>query len=154
LFWERSLFFWGFIAAAFLAYSEVAKEARPDLDLMLTIAAFGLVCSVAWTLANRGSKYWQEAWEAKLKKYEMEVLGIPLFSEREPLLKNTWWGAREYSVSRLTIALSDFTVGLWILLGIKALPYIAWGPCLPILIPTATGLYVLAMFIGGRSRKS
>ena len=82
LFWQRSLFFWGFIAAAFVAYAAIADATPPDTDLLLAIAAFGFVCSVAWALANRGSKYWQESWEAKLETFENDVLGIPLYSER------------------------------------------------------------------------
>jgi hypothetical protein len=67
LFWKRSLFFW-FIAAAFVAYATLIKsETNADKDLPFIIACFGLVYNFAWTLGNRGSKYWQEAWEQKLK---------------------------------------------------------------------------------------
>ena len=40
LFWQRSLVFWGFIAAAFVAYAALAKE--PDKDLSLRSPALGL----------------------------------------------------------------------------------------------------------------
>jgi hypothetical protein len=39
---------------------------------------------VAWTLQNRGSKYWQEAWEQKVNAVEAEILGVKLFLNREP----------------------------------------------------------------------
>jgi hypothetical protein len=58
LFWKRSLFFWGFISAAFIGYAALRQS-----DLRILLACFGMVCSCAWTLVNRGSKYWQEAWE-------------------------------------------------------------------------------------------
>ena len=61
LFWKRSLFFLGFISAAFIGFGALYKKDAPELALLL--ACFGLVCSVAWTLANRGSKYWQENWQ-------------------------------------------------------------------------------------------
>jgi hypothetical protein len=57
LFWRRSLFFWGIIGAAFVAYGVLINQA--DKDFALAVACFGLVCSIAWMLQNRGSKYWQ-----------------------------------------------------------------------------------------------
>src|SRR5262249_38536106 len=77
-FLQRSLFFWGFIGASLVAYGATYSH-RLDL-LPLIIACFGLLCSVAWTLQNRGSKYWQEAWEQKVQTVERDVLGVPLFS--------------------------------------------------------------------------
>jgi hypothetical protein len=43
-------------------------------------------------LQNRGGKYWQEAWEQKLKTVEVDVLGTNLFSNIEPLEKNNAFG--------------------------------------------------------------
>lgn len=79
LFWQRSLFFWGFIAAAFVAYGSL-KGGPSDIDLTLAVSCFGLVCSVAWSLLNRGSKYWQIHWEKKLKSVEKAVFGEKLYS--------------------------------------------------------------------------
>lgn len=152
-FWSRSIFFWGFIAAAFVAYAQLYGKQNGD-DLRFVVACFGVVCSVAWTLLNRGGKYWQEAWEGKVKSVEADVLGAPLFSNLEPLRRTGMWGAARYSVSRLTIALSDFTVLVWLTLAVKAAPTqiltIPTG-CL-LIVPSVTGIYVLALFIGGRSR--
>jgi hypothetical protein len=152
LFWQRSLFFWGFIAAAFVAYVAATKEPR-DPDLLLAVAAFGLVCSVAWTLANRGSKYWQENWEWKLEHFEQD-LGMPLFTDWKPRGDVQWWGSWRYSVSRLTIALSDFTVGVWLVLMLKALPHFQLPPWLSgtWVIPVATAIYIASMLRWGRSR--
>src|SRR5215208_5954246 len=44
-FWKRSLFFWGFIAAAFVAYGVLIEKS--DKDLPLAISCFGLICSIA-----------------------------------------------------------------------------------------------------------
>ena len=55
-FWKRSIFFWGFIGAAFVGYSTLYDKSNA-MFLQFIIACFGLVCSVAWTLMNRGSKY-------------------------------------------------------------------------------------------------
>lgn len=111
LFWKRSLFFWGFIGAAFIAYASFAKEGS---NLALIIANFGVVCSFAWTMANRGSKYWQENWEKKVEKTEVHITGL-LFKcpEEEDKTKFFLYRARKYSVSKLTIALSDYVLFLW-----------------------------------------
>ncbi len=111
LFWSRSLFFWGFISAAFVGYATLR---RFDSDLSLIVASFGVVCSVAWSLVNRGSKYWQEAWETKVEREEPAVTG-PLFSREEDtqIGKGCWLRGRRYSVSKLAIGLSDYTIALW-----------------------------------------
>jgi hypothetical protein len=111
LFWKRSLFFWGFIAAAFVAIGTL-KDAFPVLSLL--VSGFGMVCSLTWTLVNRGSKYWQEQWESKIEKFEGQVTG-PLFTTREPSQQKGWWlSGRQYSVSKITIAVSDYVTLVWV----------------------------------------
>ena len=160
LFWQRSLFFWGFIASAFVAYAEAIKDDNRNEDIAMAIAAFGLVCSVAWTLANRGSKYWQEAWEAKLETYEDTVLGVRLFGHPyEPRHQDcSWWGNSSrrwrFSVSRLAVALSDFTVGIWVVLLARLIPAPRCMPAIPpdwFWMPAVTAAYVVAMFIWSRA---
>ena len=110
LFWRRALFFWGFIGAAFVALV-VTWHQHPILSI--AVSCFGVICSLCWTLANRGSKYWYEAWEAKVEREEKKCLG-KLFSEIEPVqTQGLWLSARRYSVSKLAIALSDFVFVLW-----------------------------------------
>jgi hypothetical protein len=117
-FWKRSLFFWGFIAASFVGYGVLADKSDPSL--LLAMSCFGLVCSVAWTLVNRGSKYWQNVWEEKLKSTEDDALGRKIFAEYVENPQQGLWGGSRYSVTRLTIALSDFAVLVWLVLGYKA----------------------------------
>jgi hypothetical protein len=112
LFWKRSLFFWGFIAAAFVGYAALRQA---NSDLALVIACFGMVCAFAWALLNRGSKYWQESWERKVERYEICVTG-KLFAQEEDIQTNKgcWLQARKYSVSKISIALSDYVFVLWL----------------------------------------
>lgn len=110
-FWQRSLFFWGFVAASFVAYS-AQKE---DFSRFI-VTCFGLLVSVAWTTQNRGAKYWQEAWEQKVRVLERDVLGTMLFTNKEKVEAKGWFGASRFSVSKITIILSDFTVLAWALL--------------------------------------
>lgn len=117
-FWHRSIFFWGFIAAAFVAYATLYSQQKHNIALL--IACFGGLCSLAWSLQNQGSKYWQEVWEQKVADVEIEVLGISLFSSPKPLQEKGLFGARRYSVSKLAIALSYLTVVIWTLLVLSS----------------------------------
>jgi len=136
LFWKRALFFWGFIASSFVAYATLMPK---SLSLSIVIACFGFICSVAWSLSSRGSKFWQETWELKVHRIEPMVTGA-MFSKREPEVEPKqneyfqlwkqffkskcredhrkklgyfWLRSRMFSVSKLAIALSDYTVVLW-----------------------------------------
>lgn len=153
LFWSRSLFFWGFISAAFIGYATLRQS-----ELRSLIACFGMVCSCAWTLVNRGSKYWQESWETKVNRFEVPLIG-PLFSEEEaPQDKGCWLGSKKYSVSKLAIALSDYVFLLWFVLVIGE----AVRPYVPSTVqPRLTGvmkelfiafsvIYVILLLIFGR----
>lgn len=112
LFWKRSLFFWGFIAATFVAYSSFKENPS---KLALVVANFGMICSFAWTLVNRGSKYWQENWEQHVDELERKTID-PLFKDTKPQKTNTyfWLMSRQYSVSKIAIALSDYVTILWV----------------------------------------
>jgi len=151
-FWQRSIFFWGFIGAAFIAYAQLFGKD----DLSFFVACFGLVCSVAWTLQNRGSKYWQEAWEAKVESVENEVLGVRLFANREPVQHKGLWGARTFSVSKLAIALSDFTVLIWVFLAAKVFP-IPKLPVIPhdaMIVTVVTIIYIALLFTCRQSERN
>jgi len=157
LFWRRSLFFWGFISAAFVAYGVLIRNS--DKEFALAVSCFGLICSFAWTLQNRGSKYWQEAWEQKVETVEKDVLGAPLFSNWEPVKKKGLWGAAKFSVSKLAIALSDFTVLIWLVLIwktnlLQVQIVAASSSSLGNVLAIATVIYMAALFIRGRTTDS
>jgi hypothetical protein len=108
-FWQRFNVFWVVNAAAFAGYGALVDKGT---TLPLVISCFGLVSSFGWTLQNRGSKYWQEAWEQKVEAIEHEALGTYLFSKPEPL-KDRGSGERgifpcQSLLSRSVISLSQF----------------------------------------------
>lgn len=156
LFWKRSLFFWGFIASAFIGYAALRKVGS---DLSIVIGCFGMVCSAAWSLVNRGSKYWQENWEQKVEKIEQGVTG-PLFKIQEPVQKKgVWLSARRYSVSKLAIALSDFTFliwasivsyHLWLIIG-QSMTLKCLIPSLKITLILGSFFYVILLLWKGKS---
>jgi hypothetical protein len=149
LFWKRSLFFWGFITTAFVGYVSTYKSQHLVAPIF---ACFGLVCSVAWSLANRGSKYWQENWETKVERAERAITG-PLFSIQEPSQDKGYFSGTRFSVSGLAIAVSDYVSASWLLLALQhALsPLYAAStigpmrPLLPALLLIATLLYCFAV---------
>jgi SAM-dependent methyltransferase len=114
LFWQRSLFFWGFVAAALVGYGTVYND---KTEIEIVFALFGLVCSVVWSSGNRGSKYWQEYWEQKVTFFQHYTTGN-IFYDRSPKAPGFLevFAPRRMSVSKLTMALSDYSVFLWLLL--------------------------------------
>jgi hypothetical protein len=76
------------------------------------------------------------------------VFGVDLFANREPLQPKGFWGAQTFSVSRLTIALSDFTVLVWIALAAKAflLPELHAVPYCAVIAAAVTTIYIVLLF--------
>lgn len=116
-FWQRSLFFWTVLGAAFVGYGVIEGKSR---DAQIVLSCFGFIAALAWTLQNRGAKYWQEAWEQKTRRVQRAVLQSDLFSGQEALLPKGAFGAARYSVSRIAIMLSDFTLIVWMALTARA----------------------------------
>jgi hypothetical protein len=126
LFWKRSLFFWGFISSAFIGYASTLDKNPPAA---LTLSFFGFFCSLAWTLLNRGSKYWQENWEMKVAREAETMLGDLFWTPETGQYKGAYSGFR-FSVSRLAIALSDFTLAVWtVLIAIQG--WLSFGNIIP-----------------------
>lgn len=118
LYWKRATFFWVFIAASFAGYFTVMDPKYDDQpDLRLLVSCFGFIVSYSWYFVNRGSKYWQENWEAKISRIE-EELGTTLnnLQFQHGKDRNDWkkiFGRRQYSVTSITIIISFFTCLLW-----------------------------------------
>jgi len=74
LYWRRAAYFWTFIGVAFAAVF-VVEEHKSAAGLRFLVACVGLVFSVAWLQANRGSKYWQDNWEQQVDILEDEITG-------------------------------------------------------------------------------
>ena len=110
--WKRSIFYWGFIAASFVGFVATEKAIG---SASLIFAAFGFLCSLAWSAGNRGSKYWQEYWENKVVHLQNLVTG-DLFIDHYPQ-RQDWrkqFAPRRLSVSKLTIGISDYTLVVWL----------------------------------------
>jgi hypothetical protein len=131
-FWQRSLFFWGFIVTTAYAYGAVARWSDRSRLAESLLAHFGFFCSFCWCYVNKGSKYGYESWEKKLQDLER----APAIKDRiEALLrresKERWlftglepvedkrFGPAKYSVSKITILLSEVVTLLWVAIVIR-----------------------------------
>lgn len=114
LYWKRTTYFWAFLALAFGAYFAVlnAKDIHDKAELLLLISCLGFVFSVAWYLANRASKFWQENWEKHVDLLEDAVVG-PLYKtvlHKGELKKLDLLSPFSFSVSKINQVLSLFVV--------------------------------------------
>jgi hypothetical protein len=149
LFWKRYGAFWIIVAAAFVGFAEL-KASENDYSILL--ASFGFISSFAWTLMNRGSKYWQETWEDRAGRND----ATGFFQRWEPIQKKNFWSARRYSVSKLAIVLSDFVALCWlIILGndTYSLIYCRWDKAGFIIISSLfiTLVFLFILLFKGRS---
>ena len=66
LYWQRSLFFWGFILTLYagLGLMVTAEKQGTLVQLMsIGIAALGFFVTCAWYYIEQGSRTWQKNWE-------------------------------------------------------------------------------------------
>lgn len=129
LYWQRATYFWTLIAATFAGYFAVlaAEKMVDQLFNAYVIACIGFVFSLAWFLANRGSKFWQENWENHVDMLETNEIG-PLYKTvlRRPvpegLLEKWVDGPLPISVSKVNQWVSLFTLLIWCALIVNVLP--------------------------------
>lgn len=129
LYWQRATYFWALIAAAFAGYFAIlaADKMHDAMFNAFVVASIGLVFSLAWFLANRGSKFWQENWENHVDMLEDGVSG-PLYKtvlrrkKAEGLIERLVDGPLPISVSRINQWVSLFTLAVWMLLAWNVVP--------------------------------
>lgn len=139
LYWQRATYFWALIAAAFAGYFAIlAAEHMLPADRAFNafvIACLGLIFSLAWFLANRGSKYWQENWENHVDLLEDGITG-PLYKtilhrpKNEGLISRAIEGPAPFSVSQINQWVSLFTLVIWLCLIWVVLPPFGFEKCI------------------------
>ncbi|MFP7755676.1 hypothetical protein ACLG6S_13695 [Thermodesulfobacteriota bacterium B35] len=113
LFWQRSLFFGAFISITFAGY---ANQKIDDETIKMVLLSFGVIFSLAWCLANRGSKYWYESWETKIEQIEQHMPTNLISEWIKPQKKFPLYQGRLYSVSKIAIFISDLILLGWVFL--------------------------------------
>lgn len=120
LYWKRAAYFWAFQLVAFAALGLLFKDGRLTDPQLLTIpASIGVITAFAGVLTARGSKFWQENWEAHVDlledQTEQRLTQVVMF--RKP---------PQYSVSRVNESLLFlFTLGWLVVLIFSAIPQVA-----------------------------
>lgn len=119
LYWKRTAYFVLFIGAIFVGYYNVFSNSKSHWA-SLFIAALGFLLSLLWYMANRGSKFWQENWEAHIEELST-YLGTPIFgiikSHKDPIRKVM--GHYPFSVSKVNQMISLIITISWFLTFIK-----------------------------------
>lgn len=122
LYWKRATFFWAFIVAIYTAYFYVCSECEANSLFYQLLLSFLACCfSFLWYFSNRGSKFWQENWEAHVRALENEEIG-PLYKTiKNPEAYNfrNIIGPFDFSVSKANIIASIIMVIVSILLFVK-----------------------------------
>jgi hypothetical protein len=114
-YWKRAGYFWGFQLAIFAAFGLIWKDVGGPQQwgpLALALSSLGIVTALANWLSALGSKFWQENWEKHIDMLENEFEGR--------LYKTVWLsdGKRQYSVSKVNLALSGYFIMFWVILFI------------------------------------
>ena len=126
LYWKRTGYFVLFIGAVFVGYYNIINTAKESISeyqkewLLLLLAALGFLLSLLWYMANRGSKFWQENWEAHIKELSTH-LGVPIFGIIKRREHSIWNLMQEYpfSVSKVNQMVSLIITFTWLLMLCK-----------------------------------
>lgn len=141
-FWTRGLYFWGFIAASFGAYMAVFNAALANdckggkvpisLEAILSMSftakaalfVLSFICFVfclSWLYVHKGSKFWQQNWEAHLCCIEKDYRGK---------IYKTWLDTKngnDFSKCPFKIKAYDFSVSKISLLCSMLLSFCSFG---------------------------
>lgn len=119
-FWKRTLFFWGTIAIVLAGYF------KADLNdkYLVFISFLGIIYNTIFSMSIRGSKFWQEHWETMAVVYENSLNFSLLKKGTSQIIDNKNKSSLitypyRFSVSKLTMLLSDITVLLWVMFWLK-----------------------------------
>lgn len=116
LYWKRATYFWAFIAAMFIAYFAVLNSDKIGEIKVVTIliSSLGYFFSLGWYFVNRGSKYWQQNWEAHVDLLGEKIQG-KLFSTIKNSNQEFFKLNKEYpfSVSKVNQLLSLIMLMTW-----------------------------------------
>lgn len=126
LYWKRTGYFVLFIGAVFVGYYNIINTAKESISeyqkewLLLLLAALGFLLSLLWYMANRGSKFWQENWEAHIEELSTH-LGVPIFDIIKRREHSIWNLRQEYpfSVSKVNQMVSLIITFTWLLMLCK-----------------------------------
>lgn len=166
LYWKRANYFWLIVAGIFVGYFSYVSSSTYRPLFALLLAGLGLIVSMAFYLANRGSKFWQVNWEQHVsllssRLYAKERTSVGIFSailndaEKHPHLV----GPLGVSVSRVNDVLGLIGCGIWLIaiiresINIFGYPLQISPSSKAILVLVFVGVAVLFLRIATRHRR-
>ena len=111
-YWKRSTYFWAFQAIAFGGLAWIfSEQGEPNPQLLMPVCLLGGLTALAGCLTARGSKFWQENWEAHVDMLEDELEG----ALHKTVMGKTGLGknGRSFSVSIVNQKLLDIFCSAW-----------------------------------------
>jgi hypothetical protein len=144
LYWKRAAYFWAFQAISFAALGLSIKEGAPRVGVVLLgAAALGALTGFAGWLTAKGSKFWQENWEAHVEMLE-EPAGEGRLTQ-VVICRDT----QALSVSRINqMLLGLIALGWLALLVIAACPWLKDSIKGASIAYQATGLLCIVVLVG------
>lgn len=118
-YWKRSSYFWGFQLVAFGALALVAKDGKFHPPIVLIVSVLGALTALTGILTARGSKFWQQNWEAHVDFLEKAVEG----NLHTTALVET---KLQYSVSRVNERLLEVLFVGWLMAFLAAGAALIW----------------------------
>lgn len=143
MYWKRATYFWVFLVTTFTGYFalqavNITKENQINIYFLnLIIICLGICFSLSWILVNKGSKKWQENWEAHIDMLENEITG-PIY--KMVLDKERY----NYSVSKINLDVSRFVLFIWVVI---LLYFIYKCKCYFCLCCTACPYFTLILYL-------
>jgi hypothetical protein len=108
-YWKRATYFWSFQLIAFTVLGLMFKDGKlpSQVQILQIPAAIGALSGFVGYLSAKGSKYWQENWEAHVDMLEDSVEGR---------LTQTIWsqGKRSHSVTRINQSFMLIITTSWV----------------------------------------
>lgn len=157
LYWKRTTYFWTLIAAIFAGHLLLASKSDPGFknqELYLTIiSCLGFIFSFAWLLVIKGSKFWQENWEAHLDLLEEGITGplyktvLETYGEDNSSILKRITKSNCYSVSKINQLIALFTIAIWVILIVSSWHLFSYQT----IIIAGTLFYARLMYKHGKS---
>lgn len=144
LYWQRSLFFWGFELAFFTAYFLLlTSDVSTDFEAFIYVglALSGLLTAIAWFYVEKGSSTWQKNWELHIDCLEHAITG----NLHKTILGKT---GNFFSVSSIHQDFIIFVGLIWVCLMSYRFPLGGDYFLLPWLLYLAKDYVVCALIIG------
>ncbi len=159
LYWRRVTYFWTLSTVAFTGFFASQTSEKVPKSSLVTICCIGFLFALAWFLASRGARYWQQNWETQVDMLEDKVIG-PMFKTNVDATASKWklLDGYPFSVAKINQLLSLFLTIVWVILLFQSCREAGIG-FTGVLTETGgvlmvTLIFAIAMLVGGPSSRN